>query len=132
GNAASQGGPAMAGTYETIEYQVEDPVATIRLNRPERLNALNHTLLGELRHAVDSAAVDPEVVGIVITGNGRGFCAGLDMEALVEVTSAGASGRDRAAAEDDRPADEVPGLFTYLYSVPKPVIAAVNGATAGG
>lgn len=123
----------MATSYETIEYSVEDPVATIRLDRPERLNALSFAMLRELRSAVEAAAADPEVVGIVITGNGRAFCAGLDMEALVDVTSAGEGARGDAAAAEGRPGpDEVPGLFTYLYSVPKPVIAAVNGAAAGG
>lgn len=118
----------MGDEYSEITYDVDDPVATIRLNRPERLNALTHRMLEEIRRAVDAAADDPAVVGIVITGNGRGFCAGLDAQVL-EAT-AGAGSRNRAS--DPASQDDVPGLFTYLLSVPKPVVAAVNGAAAGG
>ena len=62
--------------YQDIIYEVTDPVATITLNRPDRLNAFTYLTLGELRDAMESANADPAVVGIVITGAGRGFCAG--------------------------------------------------------
>jgi enoyl-CoA hydratase/carnithine racemase len=113
--------------YTDLEYQVEDPVATIRLRRPARLNAFTHHTLGELRDAVERAAADPRAVGIVITGEGRGFCAGLDAETLEATARAGSAG-PRGALEPD----EVPGLFTYLLKVEKPVVAAVNGVAAGG
>jgi len=115
-------------TYQDIQVEIVDPVCTIRLNRPDKLNALSYHMLGELRRAIDDAAADQRVVGIVITGNGRGFCSGLDSQALVETTAAGSSGRDTSAAAQA----ETPGMFTYLLSVPKPVIAAVNGVAAGG
>jgi enoyl-CoA hydratase/carnithine racemase len=67
------------------------------------------------------------VVGIVITGNGRGFSAGLDSQVLADITS-----RDKPAEATPADSDELPGLFSYLLQVPKPVIAAVNGVTAGG
>ena len=67
-------------TYHDIEVAIDDPVCTIRLNRPEKLNAFTYRTLAELRRAIDAAAADRRVVGIVITGNGRGFCAGLDAE----------------------------------------------------
>ena len=112
--------------YKHIQVEIADPVALIRLNRPEKLNAFTYPMLGELRAAIDGAAADPRVVGIVITGNGRGFCAGLDAETLAATASSGGTARTRPLDAD------LPGLFSYLLRVPKPVIAAVNGVAAGG
>ncbi len=109
-----------------IRYDVAGPVATITLDRPEKLNAFTHDTVRELRAAVAEATADTRVVGIVVTGAGRGFCAGLDAAVLGTTTAAGSAGRP---AVD--PA-EVPGLFTWLLAVDKPVIAAVNGVAAGG
>jgi len=107
-----------------IRCEIDDPVALITLDRPDKLNALTYPMLADLRAAVNEAAKDPAVVGIVVTGAGRGFCSGLDASVLGETTTAGSSSRPRT--------DEVPGLFTWLLSVPKPIIAAVNGVAAGG
>jgi len=112
--------------YTDLELEIDDPVAVIRLNRPEKLNAFTYDTLAQIRSAVDEAAADPAVVGIVITGNGRGFSAGLDSSTLMSVTSSKGEGRAQT------PEDEVPGLFTYFLAVPKPIIAAVNGVAAGG
>ena len=116
----------MADAYQDIELEIADPVAVIRLARPSKLNAFTYPMLREIRHAVDAVAADPRVVGIVITGKGHGFCAGLDAEALLSTTSRGADARERT------PSGDLPGLFSYLLRVPKPVIAAVNGVAAGG
>ncbi len=116
--------------YNDIEVEIEDPVAVIRLNRPEKLNAVTYPMLAEIRRAIDEATADPRVVGIVITGAGRGFCAGLDSQALVDVTAAEASG-DTGSRRESASA-ETPGMWTYFYGVPKPIVAAVNGVAAGG
>ena len=113
--------------YTDIEFEIEDPVAIIRLNRPETLNAFTHHTLAEIRSAVDTASNDTRVIGIIITGNGRGFSSGLDSQTLLEVTS-----RSEPVAATDPDSDELPGIFSYLLEVPKPVIAAVNGVAAGG
>src|SRR6266851_6387363 len=107
-----------------ILVEVADPVALITLNRPETLNALTFPMLGAFREAVDAAATDPRVVGIVVTGTGRGFCSCLDSSALQQTTTACSAGRMRT--------DAVPGIFTWLLEVPKPIVSAVNGVAAGG
>ena len=83
-------------------------------------------MLAEIRDAIGRAVADPAVVGIVITGAGRGFCAGLDASVLAATTAVGSSGRPPVAD------DELPGLFSYFTEQPKPIIAAVNGVVAGG
>src|SRR5215469_9553808 len=122
--------------YQQILYSVDDPVATITLNRPEVLNAWTDRMGFEVRHAVASAERDPRVVGIVLTGAGRGFCAGADMRRLSAVSagdySADALPEDLAADPGDPSFGEDlrSGTLTYLLSVPKPVIAAINGPVA--
>jgi enoyl-CoA hydratase/carnithine racemase len=123
--------------YEQILYSVEDPVATITLNRPEALNAWTDRMGAEVRHAVLEAERDPAVVGIVITGAGRGFCAGADMQTLSSLSSLGGGGPfDRTFpdlavdADEPRPPD-LDGAYTYLLAVKKPIVAAINGAIAG-
>ena len=124
-------------SYEEIIYQVDDPVATITLNRPAALNAWTDRMGLEVRHAVAAAEADPRVVGIVITGAGRGFCAGADMNRLSAVsagTYAAETLPDDLASDPGDPSfgdDLHLGTHTYLLSVPKPVIAAINGPVAG-
>ena len=112
-------------------------MATITLDRPQVLNAWTDRMGAEVRHAVAAAEHDPRVVGIVITGAGRGFCAGADMNTLTAISDGergaavipaelAADPGDPGAGEDLRG-----GEYTYLLSVPKPVVAAVNGAVAG-
>jgi len=123
--------------YEHIQYDVDDPVAVITLNRPEALNAITGRMQAELRHALAAAEADSSVVGIVLTGAGRGFCAGADIGGLQ--AQAGNSGG--GAAEDLSEFSANPGnpamgsnfsvTFSYIPSIGKPLIAAVNGACAG-
>ena len=123
--------------YEEILYEVTDPVATITLNRPDKLNALTGRTMAELRHAVADAEQRSDVVGIVITGAGRGFCAGLDMNTLQAISAGDSSAMGSGDVESSNPGDSSMGSeyqlgpFTYLLTVRKPVIAAVNGACAG-
>ena len=112
--------------FTDIEYEVIESSAIIRLNRPDKLNALTYHTLKEIRQAIDKAVSDRTIVGLVITGNGRGFCSGLDAEVLADVTSG-----EAAPAFPARDTDELPGLFSYLLEVPKPVLAALNGARPG-
>lgn len=124
-------------SYEEIIYEVDDPVATITLNRPQALNAWTDRMGLEVRHAVAAAEKDPRVVGIVITGAGRGFCAGADMNRLSAVSAGTYAAEplpDDLASEPGDPSfgdDLHLGTHTYLLSVPKPVVAAINGPVAG-
>jgi len=95
--------------YETIQYSVDDPIATITLNRPDRLNALTGQMLAELQQAVAAAEADERAVAILLTGAGRGFCAGADM-ARLQATSAG---KTRSSVEWNA-AGEKPGDFALL------------------
>ena len=120
--------------YEQITYAVDDPVATITLSRPESLNAWTNTMDREVRDAVARACGDRAVVGIVVTGAGRAFCAGADMKLLDTLSSGGDSAgaaADGATIPDGDHAGDFDGRFGYLMAAPKPIIAAINGATAG-
>ncbi|MHB8381786.1 MAG: enoyl-CoA hydratase-related protein [Candidatus Binataceae bacterium] len=112
-----------------VAYEVEDSVGVIRLERPEKLNAFTFEMVTEIRAAADLAAADEHVVGIVVTGAGRAFCAGLDTGDLARSASGAARNDDPAPSAPD---DELPALFSHLLRIPKPVIAAVNGVAAGG
>ncbi len=122
--------------YEHIQYEVNDPVAVITLNRPEALNAITRRMQAELKHALAEAEADAAVVGIVLTGAGRGFCAGADIGGL-QATASGQSGTPEDLSQyDAQPGNPDMGpnfqvTFSYLLSIRKPLIAAVNGACAG-
>lgn len=112
-------------SYKCLLYEVRDRIATLTLNRPERLNALGDTLRDDLYDAVSRAAADPDAGVLVITGAGRGFCSGGDVKAMSE--------RDKAAAPppNERWAPIRDRIVLAIRDCPKPVIAAVNGAAAG-
>jgi enoyl-CoA hydratase/carnithine racemase len=119
--------------YENIRYEVDDPVATITLDRPASLNAWTEAMDAEISSALRRAEADPAVVGIVVTGAGRAFCAGADMKVLTSLSDGAAGAADDAAtttasADAD---DDFAGRFPYVMTIDKPVIAAVNGAVAG-
>jgi enoyl-CoA hydratase/carnithine racemase len=116
--------------YEHIRYEVEGPVATITLNRPEKLNAYTALMGSEIEDAFERADADDAVRAIIITGAGRGFCAGADIS--------GGSGafdttkKDGAVMFAGGKARATPGGFIgAIYHCRKPSIAAINGAAAG-
>jgi len=121
--------------YQDIIFTVDDPVAVITMNRPKALNAFTTRMLAEIRHALAAAEQDERVVGIILTGAGRGFCPGMDMRALDNMSS-GDSAKEDLSALEAQPGDTTLGenfnvTFGYLLAIRKPVIAAINGACAG-
>jgi enoyl-CoA hydratase/carnithine racemase len=117
--------------FEQLNYEVRDRVATITFNRPERMNALTRIMEREIREAMECAGQDTEVRAIVLTGAGRAFCAGMDMDELEVLPP-----DDIRAQRWMRPYDmnrraDYQTRYTYFPAVQKPIIAAVNGAAAG-
>jgi enoyl-CoA hydratase/carnithine racemase len=124
--ASAAAGGAADLAFEQIATDVEDHVLTITLNRPERLNAWTETMCRELIAAFDGADADDEVRAIVITGAGRGFCAGADLAGGGETFDYRKRGND-----DPVPRDNGGELTLRIFQSTKPVIAAINGPAVG-
>ncbi len=112
-------------TVETILYTVDKSVLTITLNRPDKLNAMTPTLLRELKEAFEQANIDQQVRVVILTGAGRGFCAGADLAAASELMMSGGF-----SYEDNLNATYNPLILT-MQNLQKPILAAVNGVAAG-
>jgi enoyl-CoA hydratase/carnithine racemase len=126
--------PMELGELKVTRYESTDAVATITLHRPERLNAWTGRMNTEYRALLARAAADGAVRVIVVTGAGRGFCAGADTRALEGHVERG--GYDPGTGPGiDRPGygvrPEFDAEFAYHFGIPKPIIAAVNGPAAG-
>ena len=120
--------------FETIKYEVKDKILTITLNRPDRLNAFTGQMMNDLISAFDSASNDDEVRVVIVTGEGRGFCAGADLGAGEATFN-----RDenpRAKKTDDKEnlewlRDGGGRTTLAIYDCSKPIIAAINGPAVG-
>jgi len=115
--------------YTQILYEVADHIATITLNRPEQLNAFTNTMMRELIDAFDQVDADDDVRVVIVTGAGRGFCAGADLSGGGDTFSGG--GSDEVSSVKGVPRDGG-GLVTLrIFDCTKPVIAAINGPAVG-
>ncbi|WP_417520092.1 enoyl-CoA hydratase/isomerase family protein [Minwuia sp.] len=110
-------------SYEQITYEADGAVAILTLNRPEKLNAWTYTMRKEMHDAISRANADAAIGAIIVTGAGRGFCAGADMDATFKARISG----------DDVAGKDVAGGIDWVAFVreSKPLIAAVNGAAVG-
>ena len=121
----------MGETPAAVLYEVSEGIATITLNRPERLNAWNSAMAAGLRAAMEAAEADLAVRVIILTGAGRGFCAGADMIDLSSISAAGVSQTRPFTPFDPAGRADYQHPQTWFPTVGKPIIAAVNGPAAG-
>jgi 2-(1,2-epoxy-1,2-dihydrophenyl)acetyl-CoA isomerase len=112
-------------TYESIQFTIENGIATLTLNRPDRLNSFTQAMHREVRDALDKLQADGSVRVLLLTGAGRGFCAGQDLND--RAVDPGAPGVDLGESVEKYYAP----LVTTLRTLPMPVICAVNGVAAG-
>lgn len=123
--------------YEHIAYEIDDRVLTITLDRPDQLNAFTVRMQHELCDALDRADADDDVRAVIVTGRGRGFCAGADLSMGAETFDIEANQGDSSAVSSDASApgevhrDEGGLLTLRIFDFTKPIIAAVNGAAVG-
>ena len=119
-------------SFETILLDIEDGVATITLNRPDKLNAFNGQMMSEMIAAFDRTDADDAVKVVIVTGAGRGFCAGADLSGGAKTFDYDARAGEGAGAKVEDVHRDGGGLLTLrIYQSLKPVIAAVNGAAVG-
>lgn len=108
--------------YETLTYAVSDRIATVTINRPDKLNALNATVIAELGQAIDAARADDSVGGVILTGAGRAFVAGADISELGRESAVGLKALSQRGQT----------MMRRWETSPKPTIAMVNGFSLGG
>lgn len=118
-------------SYTQILYDARDGVAEITLNRPDRLNAWTGVMAAELRTAMEAAERDPAVKAIILTGAGRGFCSGADMNDLADISAVGETKARPFEPFDPAARADFQHPQTWFPSVSKPIIAAINGPAAG-
>ena len=111
-------------SYTTLKIELDGEIGTITLNRPDKRNAISPAMIDDLLDALDEAERGPARV-VILTGAGKAFCAGMDLEALRELAS---QTHEQHVADAER----MGKMFHRVYSFPKPLIAAVNGAAIAG
>jgi len=111
--------------YHTLTFQIDGEIATIALTRPEKRNAISAQMIGDMLAALEQAETSHARV-VILTGSGKAFCAGIDLEELRALATT------HSLAKHLEDARRISKLFYRLYSFPKPVIAAVNGAAIAG
>jgi enoyl-CoA hydratase len=116
----------------TVRYELDGAVATLTLNRPQRLNAIVPALVADLEAALDRAETDAAVRVLRLRGAGRAFCAGYDIEWGAEAMEAAEGGRSWDPMADYRMMSRFVGAYMRLWRSPKPVIAQVHGHCVGG
>jgi methylglutaconyl-CoA hydratase len=114
-----------AAGYTTLKYEKDGAIATITLNRPDKRNAISSAMIDELMGALNAAEGDPAVRVVILTGAGRCFCSGMDLETLQTI----AQQTPEQNLADSR---QIARMFHRLYCFPKPLITAVNGAAIAG
>ena len=117
--------------FTQVEYQAREAVATITLDRPDSMNALTRVMERELREALDAAAADDGIRAVVLTGRGRAFCAGMDIEELEALPPADIRAQQWMRPYDMNRRPDYQGRYSYFPGVQKPIVAAINGAAAG-
>jgi enoyl-CoA hydratase/carnithine racemase len=123
--------PPKSRSFTTIEFEVSDAIATITLNRPEQLNALDPTMERELLQVWDLVDADDDVRAVVVTGAGRAFCAGFDLSHGFDVFRAAELRGTEEMAPGDVPRDSGGLIALRIFRCLKPVVAAINGAGVG-
>ncbi|SFT05509.1 crotonase/enoyl-CoA hydratase family protein [Saccharopolyspora flava] len=123
-------------SYTEIGYEVSERIATITLNRPQKLNAFTHVMRGEIIAALDEAEADDDVRAVIVTGAGRAFCAGADLSAGEDTFNSESNGVRAAAGRELGEIDGVPRdgggtVALRLAAMRKPVVGAINGAAVG-
>jgi methylglutaconyl-CoA hydratase len=108
-----------------IKYELRNNIGVIKLNRPEKRNALHPDLVKSMKEKILEIRDDENVKALIITGEGKAFCAGADLSYLSDL-------RNNSAIENEKDSEELAELFFMIYKFPKPTIAAVNGAAIAG
>ncbi len=124
-------------SQEELIFEIEDNVATVTLNLPGKLNALSQAITAGLWKAIDDARADDSIRAMVITGVGRGFCSGADVEGLAAATGGAAAAINEAPPAEAKPeaspeTRSLTDIPTALLQLPVPVLGAINGVAAGG